>query len=339
MSLLHSRRRGLLLGALAGLGALLAAAVAWLGRTPSPEPATSCRARQVDPKRLEAHVRTLSETFHPRDHLHPENLERTASFLTEALERAGGRIHSEPYSTDGASYRNVIASFGPDSEERLIIGAHYDAAHGAPGADDNASGVAALLELAEVLGQRPPSMRVDLVGFTLEEPPHFRMPTQGSQVHAHALRAEGVKVRAMISVESIGYFSDAPDSQEYPLAALKLRYPSTGNFIGVVGRMEEGELVRTVHQALRAASPLPVESLTAPRGLEGVDFSDHASFWNEGYPAVMVTDTALFRNPNYHTPGDTWDTLDYARMAQVVEGLQCVLDALTTPPLTSAAQP
>ncbi|HSP79430.1 MAG TPA: M28 family peptidase [Myxococcaceae bacterium] len=339
MSLLSSRRRSLLLGTLAGLGALLAAAAAWLGRTPPSRPATGCVPRRVDPKRLEAHVRTLSETFHPRDYLHPENLERTASFLAEEFARAGGRVRSEPYSTGGASYRNVIASFGPDSEERLILGAHYDAAHGAPGADDNASGVAALLELAEVLGQHPPPMRVDLIGFTLEEPPHFRMPTQGSKVHARALRAEGVKVHAMIAVESIGYFSDAPDSQQYPLAALKLRYPSTGNFIGVVGRGEERELVRTVHQAMRAASPLPVESLTAPRGLEGVDFSDHASFWDEGYPAVMVTDTALFRNPNYHTPGDTWDTLDYARMAQVVEGLQCALEALTTPPRTSAAQP
>jgi hypothetical protein len=171
-------------------------------------------------------------------------------------------------------------------------------------------------------------MRVDLVGFTLEEPPHFRRPTMGSKVHARALRTRGVKVRAMLSVESIGYFSDAPDTQRYPVAALKLRYPSTGNFIAVVGRTDQGALVASVHQAMRAASELPVESLAAPRGLEGVDFSDHASFWDEDYPAVMVTDTALFRNPHYHTPGDTWDTLDYARMGQVVQGVQCAIEAL-----------
>lgn len=317
-----------MLGALAGLG-MVGAMAWWLGRSlTTPEPAVRCTPGQVDPERLKAHVRTLSETFHPRDHAHPENLERTADYLTDALSRAGGRVRSEPYTANGRDYRNVIATFGPESEERLVIGAHYDAAEGAPGADDNASGVAGLLELAALLKERPPPMQVDLVGFTLEEPPHFRRDTQGSKVHARALRTRGVKVRAMVSVETIGYFSDAADSQNYPVAALKLRYPSTGNFIAVVGRTDQGALVRTVHQAMRAASDLPVESLAAPRSLEGVDFSDHASFWDEGYPAVMVTNTALFRNPNYHTPGDTWDTLDYARMAQVVRGVQCALETL-----------
>ncbi|WNG33482.1 M28 family peptidase [Archangium violaceum] len=329
------RRRTLVLGALAGLAAVLAAA-AWLGRSsPAPVATTRCTPGRVDPERLKAHVQALSETFHPRDNEHPENLERAASYIADALARAGGRVSSEPYTTGGRSYRNVIATFGPDSGERLVIGAHYDAAEGAPGADDNASGVAGLLELAVLLGTNPPPVRVDLVGFTLEEPPHFRRSTMGSKVHARALRTQDVKVRAMISVESIGYFSDAPDSQRYPVAALKLRYPSEGNFIAVVGRGDEKALIDTVHQALRAVNDLPSESLAAPRGLEGVDFSDHASFWDEGYPAVMVTDTALFRNPHYHTPQDTWDTLDYARMARVVQGLQCAVEALVTPATTS----
>ncbi|HEX8824006.1 MAG TPA: M28 family peptidase, partial [Archangium sp.] len=291
---LDSRRRNLVLGAVTGLGTLVAVAC-WVGRSPpAREPTARCTPGRVDPERLKAHVRTLSETFHPRDHAHPENLERAASYLAEALSQAGGRVRSEPYTVNGASYRNVIATFGPESEERLVIGAHYDAAQGAPGADDNASGVAGLLELAALLKERPPPMRVDLVGFTLEEPPHFRRATQGSKVHARALRTQGVKVRAMLSVETIGYYSEAPDSQRYPVAALKLRYPSTGNFIAVVGRTDERELLRSVHQAMGAASDLPVESLAAPRDLEGVDFSDHASFWDEGFPAVMVTNTALF---------------------------------------------
>jgi hypothetical protein len=327
-TLRDSRRRNLVLGGLAGLGTLVAVAC-WLGRSPpAPEPTARCTPARVDPERLKAHVRTLSETFHPRDHAHPENLERAASYLAEALSQAGGRVRSEPYTANGASYRNVIATFGPESEERLVIGAHYDAAEGAPGADDNASGVAGLLELAALLKERPPPMRVDLVGFTLEEPPHFRRDTQGSKVHARALRTQGVKVRAMLSVESIGFFSEASDSQQYPVAALKLRYPTTGHFIAVVGRTDQGGLVSTVQRAMGAASDLPVESLAAPRTLEGVDFSDHASFWDEGYPAVMVTDTALFRNPHYHTPGDTWETLDYERTAKVVEGLQCALESL-----------
>ncbi|QRK13746.1 M28 family peptidase [Archangium violaceum] len=329
------RRRNLVLGALAGLAVVGASAV-WLGRS-APEPvATRCTPGRVDPERLKAHVRTLSETFQPRDHAHPENLERAASYIADALARAGGRVRPEPYTAGGKSYRNVIATFGPDGGERLVIGAHYDAAEGAPGADDNASGVAGLLELAALLGGNPPPMRVDLVGFTLEEPPHFRRGTMGSKVHARALRTRGEAVRAMISVESIGYFSDAPDSQRYPVAALRLRYPSEGNFIAVVGQGDDKALIDTVHRALRAAkNDLPSESLAAPRGLEGVDFSDHASFWDEGYPAVMVTDTALFRNPHYHTPQDTWDTLDYARMARVVQGLQCAVEALVTPTPTS----
>jgi hypothetical protein len=330
-SLRNSKRRNLVLGAVAGLGVLLAAAVALRGRSPS-EPAVRCTPGRVDPERLKAHVRTLSETFHPRDHAHPENLERTASYVADALSQAGGRVRSEPYTTGGRAYRNVIATFGPDSEERLVIGAHYDAAEGAPGADDNASGVAGLLELAALLRERPPPMRVDLVGFTLEEPPHFRRDTQGSKVHARALRTQGVKVRAMVSLESMGYFSDAADSQRYPVSSLKLRYPTTGNFIAVVGRSGEGALVDTVHRALRAVNDLPSESLAAPRSIRGVDFSDHASFWDEGYPAVMVTDTALFRNPNYHTPGDTWDTLDYERLARVVQGVQCAVEALAARP-------
>lgn len=316
-----------MLGAVVGLG-VLGAAAALLGRS-SPEPVVMpCTPGQVDPERLKTHVRTLSETFHPRDHQHPANLERTAGYIADALSRAGGRVSSEPYSTGGASYRNVIATFGPDSEERLVIGAHYDAAQGAPGADDNASGVAGLLELAAWLGEHPPPMRVDLVGFTLEEPPHFRRSTMGSKVHARALRERGVKVRAMLSLESIGYFSDAPDTQRYPVASLRLRYPTQGHFIAVVGRSDERELVDSVHRALGAAGGLPSESLAAPRSIQGVDFSDHASFWDEGYPAVMVTDTALFRNPHYHTPQDTWDTLDYERMARVVRGVQCAVGAL-----------
>ncbi|MBM7116278.1 M28 family peptidase [Archangium primigenium] len=309
----------------------LAAGVLETGRAPATASARACTPVPVAPERLKEHVRQLSETFVPRDHAHPENLERTAVYLTEALTRAGGHVRSEPYTVAGRPYRNVIARFGPEEGERLVIGAHYDAAEGAPGADDNASGVAGLLELATWLGAHPPALRVDLVGFTLEEPPHFREPTQGSKVHARGLRERGERVRAMISLESLGYFSDAPDSQEYPVAALKWRYPREGHFIAVVGRADDEALVSTVHGALRAEPGLATEALAAPRGLTGVDFSDHASFWDEGYPAVMVTDTALFRNPHYHTGQDTWERLDYARMARVVQGVQCAVEALTAP--------
>lgn len=315
------------LGLVAGLGAFIAVGTAWWKRPQGVE-VPACTPGHVGPERLKAHVRALSETFVPRDATHPENLERAAVYIEEALTRAGGQVESQRFEVGGRAYRNVIARFGPEAGERIVVGAHYDAVRTTPGADDNASGVAGLLELAALLGQHPPSTRVDLVGYTLEEMPHFRTGQMGSMVHAKSLRAAGASVRAMFSLEMLGAFNDAPDSQRYPVAALRLSHPSTGDFIAVIGRVGEGPLVRTIADAMRAATPLPVEHLNAPRTVKGVDFSDHASFWDARYPAVMVTDTAFFRNPRYHTAEDTWDTLDYPRMAQVVQGVECAVRAL-----------
>ncbi|MFP2908878.1 M28 family peptidase [Pyxidicoccus sp. 3LFB2] len=302
-------------------------------REPPPERPPSSPQPAVDPDSLRASVRMLSETFHPRDASHPENLERAADYLAERLAKAGGQVESQPVPAGGREYRNIIARFGPEDGERLVIGAHYDSVHGTPGADDNASGVAALLELAVLLGREAPLLRVDLVAYTLEEPPYFSTAHMGSAVHARALKQAGAKVRAMLSLEMLGFFSDAPDSQDYPMPALRLRYPDTGHFIGVVGIPGDGGLTDAVARAMRAASPLPVESLVAPPGLAGVDFSDHASFWEQGFRALMVTDTAFFRNPRYHTARDTWDSLDYVRMAQTVQGVYAAIRTLATSPL------
>ncbi|HZG51707.1 MAG TPA: M28 family peptidase, partial [Pyrinomonadaceae bacterium] len=198
-----------------------------------------------------------------------------------------------------------------------------------PGADDNASGVAGLIELAYLLGGTPPAVRVELVAFALEEPPYFRSPFMGSAVHAASLRAQGFAVRAMLSLEMIGYFSDQPDSQHYPVSFLKAFYPSQANFIAVVGKMDQGRTVRRIKKAMAEASPLPVYSINAPRSIPGVDFSDHLNYWNEGYDALMITDTAFYRNPHYHTSADTPDTLDYRRMASVVQGVYAAVLSLT----------
>jgi hypothetical protein len=284
----------------------------------------------VDAARLEAHVRMLSETFAPRDEGHPENLDRVAAYLRKEFERANAAVVSEqPFESRGQTYRNVIASFGPRTNELIVVGAHYDTAGPLPGADDNASGVAGLIELAYLLGRTPPAARVELVAFTLEEPPYFRSPSMGSAVHAASLRAQGLGVRAMISLEMIGYFSDQPDSQQYPVPALKAFYPSRGNFIAVVGKIDQGRMVRRVKKAMMEASPLPVYSINAPRSIPGVDFSDHLNYWNEGYDALMITDTAFYRNPHYHTSADTPDILDYRRMAMVVQGVYAAVLSLT----------
>jgi hypothetical protein len=273
------------------------------------------------PARLEAHVRMLSTQLHPRDEGHPENLDRAAAYIRAELQRARGVVSEQPYEVNGKTYRNVIASFGPETAERIVVGAHYDTAGPLPGADDNASGVAGLLELAQLLSSQQLPMRVELVAFTLEEPPYFRTAHMGSAIHAASLRKQGVNVRVMISLEMIGYFSDQPESQKFPASFLGAFYPSRGNFIGVVGTLGEGLLVRRVKKAMRGASPLPVYSINAPSSVPGVDFSDQLNYWNAGYDAVMITDTAFFRNQNYHTAYDTPEKLDYKRMAMVIEGV------------------
>jgi hypothetical protein len=281
----------------------------------------------VDHTQLEAHVRMLSETLSPRDATHTENLDRVAAYIRGGFERARGRVAEQPFDVGGKTYRNVSALFGPETTERIVVGAHYDTAGALPGADDNASGIAGLLELARLLGDVSLPVQVELVAFTLEEPPFFRTEHMGSAVHAQSLKQQGVKVRLMISLEMIGCFTDAPDSQTYPISILKAFYPSRGNFIAVVGRFGEWSAVRRVKRAMRGASSLPVRSINAPRWLPGVDFSDHLNYWDAGYEAVMITDTAFYRNPNYHTSGDTHDTLDYERMAMVVQGVYAAVGA------------
>lgn len=285
----------------------------------------------VTPADLEAHVRMLSETFSPRDHLHPENLDRTASYVARELAAAGAEVSEQTFEADGETYRNVIARIGPKTEQRIVVGAHYDTCGPLPGADDNASGVAGLLALAKILAADPPPMEVELVAYTLEEPPYFRTDRMGSAVHASAHRKSNVNVRAMISIEMIGYFTDAPESQQYPSSLLKLFYPSTGSFIAVIGKLFDSGLTSTVTKAMRSGTgDLEVRSLQSPRFVPGIDFSDHASYWDQGYDAVMVTDTAFFRNTAYHTAEDTADRLDYAKMAQVVAGIAAAVRVLAS---------
>src|SRR5262245_7960360 len=283
----------------------------------------------VDPTKLETHVRTLSQSFVPRDESHPENLDRCAAYIRLEFERANARVTEQPFTVDGKTYRNVIAHFGPETNAMVVVGAHYDAAGPLPGADDNASGVAGLLELARLLGNRQLPMRVELVSYTLEEPPFFRSEQMGSAMHANALKREGAVVRVMFSLEMIGYFSDARDSQHFPSSAFSLFYPTEGNFISVVGKIDDGMLVRRIKKAMTGAITLPVYSINAPRLIHGVDLSDHLSYWRAGYPAVMITDTAFYRNANYHTLDDTAERLDYRRMGQAVEGVYAAVIDMT----------
>ena len=285
---------------------------------------------RADPDRLKAHVRTQAEDLTPRDAHHPERLAPVADYIEEQLSPHTTRLTDQPYTVDGTAVRNVIARFGPETGARIVVGAHHDTAGPYPGADDNASGVAGLLELARLLDGSTLPCPVELVSYPLEEPPYFYTDQMGSAVHARALKEQGVKVRAMLALEMIGYFTDAPGSQSFPLFFLRPFYPSEGNFIAVVGKWGWGQraLVRTVRDGMREATPLPVRSINAPRIVPGIAFSDHLNYWHAGYDAVMITDTAFYRNPHYHGPSDTPETLDYGRMAQVVDGVRGTIDAL-----------
>jgi hypothetical protein len=273
----------------------------------------------VSEERLREHVQQLATQFAPRDFEHPANLALAAAYLSREL---GVLVREQKFQIAGKTYVNLIASFGPETGERLVVGAHYDTAGDQPGADDNASGVAGVLELSRLLAANSPKLRTDLALWTLEEPPNFRKETMGSAVHATQLAAEKARIKLMISVEMIGYFSDKEGSQDYP-PGLSLFYPSKGNFIAVVGKWGQGAALDEVEKAMTLALPLPVEKLSAPAFVPGVDFSDHLNFWAHGYDAVMVTDTSFFRNANYHEKTDTPETLDYARMALAVRQIHC----------------
>jgi hypothetical protein len=273
----------------------------------------------IDSTRLEAHVRQLSEEFHPRNFANSDRLNLAAEYIKTEFSKSGGSVKEQTFFDEKKEYRNIIVSFGPENGERIIIGAHYDSCFDTPGADDNASGVAGLIELARLFGKEKPSVRIDLVAYTLEEPPFFSTEQMGSFVHAKSLQDENAKVRLMICLEMIGYFSDEKNSQKFPIPGMGLIFPDQGNFISVVGNFTNILTTRKIKRLMDNSTVLPVYSINAPAFLPGIDFSDHKNYWNFGFEAVMITDTAFFRNQNYHTLKDTADTLDYKKMALVVE--------------------
>ena len=279
--------------------------------------------------RLSDDVRQLSSTIRERNLAHEGSLQATIAYLRRGLAQAGYTVTEQTYTIEGEPVSNLEADLvgGASSDGAVIVGAHYDSADGTAGANDNATGVAATLELARLLqGSRLPRT-VRFVFFVNEEPPYFQTPQMGSVVYAQKLRHDGVPVSAMISLETIGYYSDAPGSQKYP-PLLNLLYPSRGDFIGFVGNSESRDLVRRATRAFRESAKFPSEGIAAPANWPGIGWSDQWSFWQEGWPGIMVTDTAPFRYPYYHTAFDTADKVDFERMARVVDGLRNVVVSL-----------
>ena len=314
----------------------LAAGTAWLlwymvgvpGVTYSGASAPPTPAERISADNLRRHVVAIASREHNLGHR--PALDEAAQYIARTLEGYGYAVARQPVKTESGEVHNIEAEV-PGSAlvgEIVLIGAHYDSVVGAPGANDNGSGVAAMLELARAFRQSKPERTLRFVAFVNEEPPYFTGELMGSRHYAQRSKERGENIVAMFSLETLGYYSARPGSQRYPFP-LGLFYPSKGDFVAFVSNLRSRALLHQVVASFRRHAQFPSEAVAAPAFLPGVDWSDHRSFWQEGYPALMVTDTALFRYPYYHTSQDTPDKVDYGSLARVVAGLGAMLVELT----------
>jgi Zn-dependent M28 family amino/carboxypeptidase len=280
--------------------------------------------------RLRAHVEMLAGTIGERNLWHREALARAADYITAQLVGLGYSPEAHPFDVSGTRVINLDAALMGTSrrDDIVVVGAHYDSVSGCPGANDNATGVAAMLELAHRLARAPVSRTIRFAAFVNEEPPFFQTANMGSVVYANAAKARGDRIVGMLSLETMGYYSEEKGSQQYP-AAVAMLYPDVGNFIALVANVGSARLLMDARRAFKSRTPFPVQSAAVPAAIPGVGWSDHWAFWQAGYAAMMVTDTAPFRYPWYHTANDTPDKIDYEKLAQVVDGLEAVIESLT----------
>lgn len=297
--------------------------------TPADGGAPAAAVRPELEQELEKDVRHLSQDCHPRPAGNEKNQARAVRYIARSLAASGATVTYQPFTADKHAFVNVSAVFPGKSAKRVIVGAHYDTCGDTPGADDNASGVAGLLALGRMLKGISPHCTIELIAYANEEPPYFGTEQMGSAQHAQKLYMEQIGVKAMLCLEMIGYFSDRENSQSYPAAGMGALYPDKGNFIAIVGNWNSVKLARTVQKSMQPFLPTVRLNLPEIKGM-CMNFSDHRNFWAKNLPAVMITDTSFFRNPNYHQRGDLPETLDYRRMAQVVRGVhQAVLHLAT----------
>ena len=282
-------------------------------------------AMASDPQRLHElhhHIHHLAADIGERSLHCPGSLERSAGYIHSHLESCNYSVREIPYPVEDQTVANIEAHLpGSDPQlHELVIGAHYDTVPGCPGANDNGSGVAALLEIARALAADRPQRGLRLVAFVNEEPPFFRTELMGSRVYARQLAEAGVPLIGAIVLETIGYYDATPGSQDYP-PLFQYLYPDRGDFIGFVANRRSRPFMMQAFEAFRETSAFPAEHVAAPAVVPGVDWSDHASFWRHGYPALMLTDTAPYRYPHYHCPTDTPEHIDYEALTELTEGL------------------
>lgn len=312
---------------------VLSSLVIWFGVT---QPVISFmgerKVSEIDQDRLKQHVAELSQTFAPRTSEF-DGIRPAAHYIFRELSSAGSLSGNKPkyqaFWTMAGRFSNIIYSIGPATAETLVIGAHYDTRNVVPGADNNASGVAVLIELARALSviDKDLPIRVELVAYALSEGSTLGVSDMGSFKHAEMLKKKNRTVKLMISVDSVGYFSSEPNSQAYPFSFMKMIYPTVGNFINIAGHMQDFMEVRHVKKSFERASSLDVRSINAPENFPGIAGSDHVSYWEHGVAAVLISDTSYYRNKNHNTVNDTAEKLNYVGMSMVAQGLyQTVMD-------------
>jgi len=277
---------------------------------------------------LVADVEKLAGEIGERNVRRYTELNTAADFIESSFARAGFQPRRDSYELRGLTCHNIEVEIQGARPDIVVVGAHYDSVYYCPGANDNGSGVAALLALARRFAAKSVGQTLRFIAFVNEEPPFFQREDMGSFIYAGRCKKRGDKISAMISLETIGYFSDAPHSQKYPAPGLGVFYPSTGNFIGFVGNTRSRALLRRAISTFREQKKLPSEGAALPSFIPGVGWSDQWAFWQHGYPGIMITDTAPFRYPHYHEPSDTPDKLDYDRFTLVVSGMEAVVAEL-----------
>ena len=279
---------------------------------------------------LRKHVDKLATDIGERNLRKPEALGRTVDYLTTTLKDMGYAVRVQEYRVAGQTVKNLDVELpgAAKKDEIVVVGAHYDTVPNCPGANDNGTGVASVLEMARAMKDAKPQRTVRFALFVNEEPPYFQTDQMGSMVYAKAAKARGDKVVAMISMETIGFYRDEKGSQKYPPPFDRF-FPDTGNFIAFVSDPNSKQLLFDVVASFRRHTRFPSEGGATSPDIPGVGWSDHWSFWQAGYPAIMVTDTAPFRFPHYHEPTDRPETIDYERTARVVAGVMRVVGELS----------
>jgi len=277
---------------------------------------------------IKSHLIKLTKSEKYRNHLNIDQLNKTADFIKSVFKQYTDCIFVQEYFVDDKTYKNIICSFGTENRKRIVIGAHYDVFEDQEGADDNASGVVGLLELARLLRDRMLNYRIDLVAFSLEEEPYFKSKSMGSYIHAKSLIDINADVYGMVCLEMIGCFKDERHSQTYPMKFLSLIYGNQGDFIILARKFASGKFVKIFCKQFKLTQKIKTKEFIGLQDFVGIDRSDHINYWKFGISALMITDTAFYRNENYHKHTDTWETLDLKRMARVIDGIFMAISTL-----------